>query len=145
MSYSPDKFETYDGLKVYRTQFSSSAGSTYPVVSFDVSRQNNRFIPQILIVHYDTLTGNWGSGATYNLGYSAATGYNNYFSSGTLDVSARVTNNMSLIDFSNATANANNKLAISGSQQIVFRWNTTNAIGTITGSVCLVGIESYGS
>lgn len=147
MSYSQEKFETYDTIRVYRTTFSSSVGN-YLLASFDCARDNNRFIPQVFIVHYDTLTGNWGGGASINLGYTAGQ-YGDWLTgsaggAGILDVSSRLTNNMTIIQFSNATANGNNKFAISGSQQVYMRWNTTNTLGTITGSAILVGHESYG-
>ncbi len=141
MTYSVNQFETLDTIKVYKTTFSSSVGSIYPLVPFNVSKSTNRFIPLTLIIHYDTYAGSFGSSVTYNLGYNSAISYSDYITSGAIDVVSRATNCVTIQNFVNANSN---DLAISSSaQNVYFRFNSNPFSGQLTGTLCLVRYESY--
>lgn len=140
MTYSVNHFKTLDTLKVYKTTFSSSAGSVYPLVPFDVSKSANRFIPLTLVIHYDTFIGTFGSNPTFNLGYNPAISYSDYVSSGAIDAQSRGQYCVTISSFGNSNSN---DLAISSSaQNIYFRFNTTPANTQLTGTLALVGYES---
>lgn len=140
MSYSQLSYETYGDIIVFKTAFSSSAGSVYNIMPKQLFNNTDIYIPIHIIAHYDNLTGNWGGGATYNLGYTSP-GYTDWVSGSTLDVSSRLTNNMT-----NITLNSN-EVFPTGSigNDIYFRWNTNNAIGTITGSILVSAFISKAS
>lgn len=138
MSYNKLSYETYGEIVVFKTQFSSSAGSVYKIIPKELDGEKNIYIPIHIIAHYDNLTGNWGSGATYNIGYTQATSYNDWVQSGSLDVSSRLTNNMT-----NISPNSNEVFPTgSTGNDIYFRFNTNNTIGTITGSILVSAFVS---
>lgn len=140
MSYSPISYETYGDLIFFKTKFSSSAGSIYPIMPKRLGRQNETYIPIFMVAHYDNLTGNWGGGASYNIGYTAP-GYTDWISGSALDVSSRATNNMTNISLNT------NEIFPTGSigNEVYFRFNTNNTIGTLTGSILVAAFISKGS
>jgi hypothetical protein len=140
MSYSPHEFSLIDNLKVYRFEISSSVGN-YFVCNVEPERSESRLVPLYLITHYNSI-GTWSSTPTFNLGFTAPS-YSDFETSGTLDLSSRAVNNMTVTQFNTANLIYG---AASGSSSIYFRWNTTNTPpATLTASCILVCTETQAS
>jgi outer membrane protease len=147
MSYSLLDFETADSYKIYDTTITNAFVTSSVIVRLDSYKPNNRFIPDKLVLYYQEMSGSFLQNATINVGYTPPY-YSDYFTSASVQLIGFEKGNSQLYDFTNATANANNKIAISGSsQQIHIRWNTIKPAsqGPLTASVYLMGYESHGA
>jgi hypothetical protein len=139
MSYSKLQFEeTYNTLRVYSTEVTSRFNTTYKIYDPAPSHTSSVITPEMGLIHFNTITGSFSVNPTINVGFTPPY-YNDWITSGTVDVSSRVAGNMYVYSI---LSNVSPSSSAPSNVAAYVRWNTNNTTQFLTASFVLLAFES---